>query len=302
MWKNSSLLGSKGIGSREGKRTVAVGVELDSIGDIEDRAHGGIVPCSWLELAEWTDMEEPPPERLWRTLAADRGTNGQKPPVYPPAASKWAFEQRAEGDGLSTKEPITHGKCPSIASEFLRRVQAVVWDRKLFQSKGREYRSPTATGTPRLSKQLFGLAPGKARVDDYICILYGCSVSVVLRKLKTPELSRETTVSSQGSSDGSGTERKWTPENVPPHRKLSRNQSMQESSASHRRKSSASLMPPLNTNTSGATARATRGTSSAKTIAKCQFIRECYVHGMKDGEGFKHKKEHCIPLHDIHLV
>lgn len=77
---------------------------------------------------------------------------------------------------------------------------------------------------------------------------------------------------------------------------------MQESSAQHRRKSSASLMPPLITNASGESARA-RGTSpTAKTIERYQFIGECYVHGMMDGEGFKHKKEHRIPLHEIHLV
>ena len=300
--KTRAYWGQKDLVREKERELVAVGFELDRIGDIEDRAHGGIIPCSWLELAEWTDMEEPPPERFWRTLVADRGTNGQKPPVYFQAACKWAFEQRAEGDGLSTKEPITHGKCPSIASEFLRRVQAVVWDRKLFQSRGRKYRPPTQTGTPRLSKKLFGLAPGKAQAGDYICILYGCSVPVVLRKIDNPGLSRETTVSSEGLSDGSGTEKEWTPTKASPQRKLSRTQSMQESSAQHRRKSSASLMPPLITNASGETARA-RGTSpTAKTIERYQFIGECYVHGMMDGEGFKHKKEHRIPLHEIHLV
>jgi hypothetical protein len=299
--KTRAYWGQQDLVREAEKELVAVGFELDKIGELEDRAHGAIIPSSWLELAEWADMEEPPPERFWRTLVADRGPNGQKPPVYFQAACKWAFEQRADGDGLSTKEPITHGKCPSIATEFLRRVQAVVWDRKLFQGVGRKYRAPSPTGTSKPSKKLFGLAPGKAQKGDYICILYGCSVPVVLRKIPPVDLRRMTTASSEGFSDGSGTEKEWTPTNSSPQRKLSRTKSMDAAPPQHWRKSSATLMPPLNTNGPGEPARG-RGTSPAKTIGRYKFIGDCYVHGMMDGEGFKHKKEHRIPLQEIHLV
>lgn len=51
--------------------------------------------------------------------------------------------------------------------EFLKRVQSVVWNRKflLSQDRGR-----------------FGLAPAATEEGDMICILYGCSVPVILRR------------------------------------------------------------------------------------------------------------------------
>jgi len=53
--------------------------------------------------------------------------------------------------------------------EFLRRVSAVVWNKRLFLSCGK-------------FKHRFGLAPNAVEVNDIICILLGCSVPVVLRK------------------------------------------------------------------------------------------------------------------------
>jgi hypothetical protein len=58
---------------------------------------------------------------------------------------------------------------------YLERVQNVVWCRKFFLTK-------PGSGTPA-RPPMFGLAPDKAAVGDLLCILYGCSVPVVLRKL-----------------------------------------------------------------------------------------------------------------------
>lgn len=55
-----------------------------------------------------------------------------------------------------------------MAIDFLRRVQSVVWKRSLI-STSREH--------------FLGLAPSKAKEGDLICILYGCSVPVVLRRM-----------------------------------------------------------------------------------------------------------------------
>jgi hypothetical protein len=79
--------------------------------------------------------------------------------------------------------------------------------RKLFQSRGRKYRDISPGATSKLAKELFGLAPGKAERGDYICILYGCSVPVVLRRIGHPDLSPMTTMSSEGASDGSDRKR-----------------------------------------------------------------------------------------------
>jgi hypothetical protein len=65
---------------------------------------------------------------------------------------------------------------PSTMVTFLKRVQRVVWNRKFFRSRGSVHED---------EEQLFGLAPTKSQVGDLIVILFGCSVSVVLREFKT---------------------------------------------------------------------------------------------------------------------
>jgi hypothetical protein len=60
---------------------------------------------------------------------------------------------------------------PSHVKKFLKVVQGVVWNRQTFQSK------------PNIDEEpLAGLIPQHAKVGDQVCILYGCSVPVLLRK------------------------------------------------------------------------------------------------------------------------
>jgi hypothetical protein len=61
---------------------------------------------------------------------------------------------------------INHGR--SVISDFLKRVQAVIWNRRMM----------------RTGNLWLGLAPKGAQEGDLICILYGCSVPVVLRKIE----------------------------------------------------------------------------------------------------------------------
>jgi hypothetical protein len=68
---------------------------------------------------------------------------------------------------------------PSTMVTFLKRVQQVVWNRKFLRSSGKEHEDD--------DKQLFGLAPTHAQEGDFICILFGCSVPVILRKRSPPE-------------------------------------------------------------------------------------------------------------------
>jgi hypothetical protein len=69
------------------------------------------------------------------------------------------------GNSLDTKMLINEGQC-TIVAEFLRRVQAVIWNRSLMQTE----------------KIHLGLVPADAKAGDHICVFYGCSVPVVLRR------------------------------------------------------------------------------------------------------------------------
>jgi hypothetical protein len=55
---------------------------------------------------------------------------------------------------------------------FLSVVRDVIWNRRAFQSEPNSF----------TKRHLVGLIPQHARIGDQICILYGCSVPVVLRK------------------------------------------------------------------------------------------------------------------------
>jgi hypothetical protein len=163
-----------GSGSTE-KRLFVDGFVLDTIEVKLLPAQSGIVPFEWLSAGGWKNTQDLPPDRFWRTIVADRGPDGQNPPSHYRRACKHAYDLGVDGDDLRTDKGIAEG-CPEVVAEFLRRVQSVVWQRCLMLTK--EYDMP-------------GLVPYEAIKGDLICILYGCSVPVVLRE-RTDEVSHET--------------------------------------------------------------------------------------------------------------
>lgn len=146
------------------------GFVFDIIAQQEEVSRQGLVSPKWLELAKWENTNNEPPEEFWPTLVADRGPNGQNTQPFYPRMCKEAMTRKALDRGvLDTQAVIEHGRSSTIA-EFLRRVQAVIWNRRLIR-----------TGHDHL-----GLVHEDSEKGDCICILYGCSVPVVLRGLKTP--------------------------------------------------------------------------------------------------------------------
>jgi hypothetical protein len=150
------------------KRLFVDGFVLDTIAVKYLPAQSGNVPFEWLAAGGWIDTQKLPPDKFWRTLVADRGPDGQNPPSHYRRACKHAYALGVDGDDLRTDKGIAEG-CPEVVAEFLRRVQSVVWQRCLMLT--REY-------------DMLGLVPYEAIEGDTICILYGCSVPVVLRERK----------------------------------------------------------------------------------------------------------------------
>jgi len=147
------------------------GFILDEVGKIEEPSRLGNIPWKWLKPGGWYTTDKDPPQEFWRTLVADRGQNGRNPPTYYPRACKESIQKSPPGGTIDTKLLINEGRC-TIVAEFLRRVQAVIWNRCLMRTKA-----------GRLA-----LVHENAEVGDFICILYGCSVPVVLhRERKTDE-------------------------------------------------------------------------------------------------------------------
>jgi hypothetical protein len=265
-----------------GRTLIVTGFVLDAIGVMASVAAEGIIPANWQKLVGWSGPPDPVPDRFWRTLVADRGPGGQKqPPAYFPLACKWVFEQKSKRAALNPSELLTFGKCPSIATEFLRRVQSVVWGRKL-----------CLTNSKRGSSPLLALVPEEAEGGDLICILHGCSVPVVLRRLKKRRhSSRDETTFPVPPGDVIIT----SPEAQTPSTK-----------ATPEGKSPVALaVPSAPTDLFGASVgvrkalREEKGNTKPPGITisfnsqhQYLFIGECYVHNMMVGEGFKHMREH----------
>ena len=103
---------------------------------------------------------------------ADRDPRGDHPPLWYRRACDEAFESSQNGL-LNTiellrrlEEKDKYGLASIEMIEFLRRVQAVVWHRRLV----------------RLEDDSLGLVPEGTEKQDRICILFGCDVPVVLRR------------------------------------------------------------------------------------------------------------------------
>ena len=150
------------------------GFVIDTIKTKKAYAADGIILNEWLTHGGWTDRSARPPDKFWRTLVADRGPNGLNPPSFYPRAFKAALNQSVKGGHISTSTLVHHGKS-TIVAKFLRRVQEVVWMRRLIITQ----------------HEALGLAPEESKKRDLICILYGCSVPVALRRMVDPSSNKE---------------------------------------------------------------------------------------------------------------
>jgi hypothetical protein len=150
-----------------------VGFGFDTVGKLQVYSQNGQIPWDWIKAVEWNDpFRQEPPEDFWRTLVADRGHHGRNAPPFFARACHESVKKERQGEPIDTKKLIAEGRC-SIVAAFLRRVHAVIWNRRLSRSK-------------KLNKLC--LVPKDTEEGDRICILYGCSVPVILRPMyKTDE-------------------------------------------------------------------------------------------------------------------
>ena len=191
------------------------GFVLGEIGKIWDSGAFGNVPAEWLIAGGWTEETKTPPDELWRTLVADRNAHGDDPDRWYPMAFQSAVRERGISYGLETHRLI-HESTNATVPELFRRVQSVVWNRKLIRVKGefmlwltRNFKEKAKerqemNGIAEVEEEVveveeaseqeegedpeaLGLAPNSARKGDLVCIIYGCSVPLVLRSVRQPE-------------------------------------------------------------------------------------------------------------------
>jgi hypothetical protein len=138
-------------------------------------ATAGLLPWSWFDGNDFFKSARDAKASFCRTIVANRGpASPYRIPAYYPSVWDYITEQRATGIDLDTTEFRVAEKPDSIADEFLARVQATVWGRRLLLA---------GVG----DAHLLALGPAHVKKRDLICILHGCSVPVLLRKLDPRE-------------------------------------------------------------------------------------------------------------------
>ena len=141
------------------------GFVIDTVETVAEASQGGNIPRSWLEMGGWEPpYDKDPPGELWRTLVADRGIENRNPPSYYARACKESVNRGGIASGRVNTTALINNERNSIIAEFCRRVHAVIWGRSMFR---------TTSGK-------LGISANDVKVGDNICILYGCTVPVVL--------------------------------------------------------------------------------------------------------------------------
>jgi hypothetical protein len=150
----------------------AKGVILRRISRVSSRVVDGTISDDCLAMAGWKagDDVNNISDCLWRTLVADRAADGTSAPFWYRRACMDCLHKASPDGDLNTSKLLANRSLPETVLEYLKRVQSVVWSRKFFicrESKNR-------------SRWLFGLGSRYIEDRDIVCILFGCSVPVVL--------------------------------------------------------------------------------------------------------------------------
>jgi hypothetical protein len=176
--KGVTLGSSEGIKFRKRPRAghyslYVRGFVIDKVEAVVEASQGGNIPRSWLDLGRWEPpYAQDPPSELWRTLVADRGIDNRNPPFYYARACRESVSRGGIASGRVNTTALINNERNSIIAEFCRRVHAVIWGRSMFRTKSGK----------------LGIAASDVKVGDEICILYGCTVPVVLSiQHKRPE-------------------------------------------------------------------------------------------------------------------
>ncbi|RSL63216.1 hypothetical protein CEP54_005312 [Fusarium duplospermum] len=164
----------EGNGSARREVLHAWGFRLAKIKDVSARNTGGVITKESLGMGKWRGFRKDTdsvPDPIWRTLVADRSHNGQVPPSWYQRACLRCLEiADVFNNGDLNIGEILQGHSEMLR-KYLTRVRNVTWNRTFFTATVQHREGP-----------LFGLCPPKSKEGDFVCILYGCSVPVVMRE------------------------------------------------------------------------------------------------------------------------
>lgn len=122
------------------------------------------------------------PDKLWRTMVADRDADGNNTPPWYHRAALHAMALADNNGDLPVQEHLKDDiagrrKHSQIVTQFLKRVQGVLWNRKFIKGISDSRRSKD-------TEPVFGIGSPETEPGDMNCILFGCSIPCSLRRSK----------------------------------------------------------------------------------------------------------------------
>jgi hypothetical protein len=151
------------------------GLLLGGVQEVSMRMIPEIVPKEVITMAGWKFSQsdeshrlQDVPDELWKSLVANKDKDGKD---IAGDAQYHCLEALQKGDrsgDIRVGDLIRRKETSTGLKAYLERVRNVCWNRQAFLA------GP--------NKKIFGLGPEKMLTGDLICIIYGCSVPVVLRR------------------------------------------------------------------------------------------------------------------------
>jgi hypothetical protein len=162
------------------------GLILGLVRSISESTSGRVIRSDFLRLLGWnSSWEDGINDRLWRTLVMNRTSGSTKAPSWYKRACALAVSQlSAEGD-LHIPDLEENKSQPGMFIDYLKRVGDVAEYRRSFQCmpfvRHRSKNKPAFAMTEE-KETVVGIGPGNIEPGDLVCILFGCSVPVALRR------------------------------------------------------------------------------------------------------------------------
>src|SRR5262249_20237680 len=115
----------------------AKGIVLSRITRVSSRVVDGTISDDCLSMAGWSSADDINHlcSRLWRTLVADRTADGRYPPFWFRRACMYCLSKTTLDGDLNTSKLLADKALPETVVAYLRRVQAVVWNRRFFECR-----------------------------------------------------------------------------------------------------------------------------------------------------------------------
>ncbi|KAF2757536.1 hypothetical protein EJ05DRAFT_511333 [Pseudovirgaria hyperparasitica] len=158
----------------------ARGIQISTITFATNPIADGVIPQKAIHLGGYNKNSEysqiKAPDKLWRTLVADRGPDGGPTPAWYHRACLECLINDTVNGHINVKQLLESKKKLQHVRKFLERVRSIVWERVIFEA------DPMSKQSNRES--LFGLGPATTLTNDIVCILFGCTVPVILREQK----------------------------------------------------------------------------------------------------------------------